>query len=214
MRVKICGITRPEDARAAEVAGADAVGFILAPGYGRSVGLEQAARISAAVGSATARVGVFVDAPFEDVLGAARALKLTAVQLHGSEEPAYAAALREEVRVVKVFSFREGLTREALGAFPADAVMLDSPKGGGGAPFDWARAAPLRGVANLVLAGGLASHNVAAGVAALRPWAVDVASGVESSLGVKDARKIRDFVRAARSASSSTVIHSYPQACG
>ena len=214
MRIKICGITRPEDARAAEAAGADAIGFILAPGYGRSVGLEQAAQINAAVGSATARVGVFVNAPSKDVLEAARTLKLTAVQLHGSEEAAYAAALRKEVRVVKAFAFHEGLAREELEAFPADAVMLDSPKGGGGTPFDWARAAPLRGVANLILAGGLGPHNVAAGVAALRPCTVDVASGVESSLGVKDARKIEDFVRAARAAASSTVIHSYPQACG
>ena len=208
MRVKICGITRPEDARAAEAAGADAVGFILAPGYGRSVGLEQAARISAAVGSATARVGVFVDAPFEDVLGAARALKLTAVQLHGSEEPAYAAALREEVRVVKVFSFREGLTREALGAFPADAVMLDSPKGGGGAPFDWARAAPLRGVANLVLAGGLTSHNVAAGVAALRA----LGGGRRFGGGVKLGRQGRAEDKGFRTCCALRfVIHSYPQ---
>ena len=214
MRIKICGITRPEDARAAEAAGADAVGFILAPGYGRSVSLEQAARISAAVDAATARVGVFVNAALEDVLEAARTLKLTAVQLHGAEEPAYAAALREEVRVVKAFSFHEGLTREALAAFPADAVLLDGPKGGGGTSFDWARAAPLRGVANLVLAGGLNPHNVAAGVAALEPCTVDVSSGVESSLGVKDARKIKDFVRAARSLAPSTVIHSYPQACG
>ena len=214
MRVKICGITRPEDARAAEEAGADAIGFILAPGYGRSISLERAARISAAVGSATARVGVFVNAPPDDVLEAARALKLTAVQLHGAEDAAYAAALREEVRVIKAFSFHTGLTREALEAFPADAVLLDGPKGGGGAPFDWARAASLRGVANLVLAGGLNPHNVAAGVAAFHPQAVDVSSGVESSSGVKDVRKIRNFVRAARSASSSTVIHSYPQACG
>ena len=214
MRVKICGITRPEDARAAEEAGADAIGLILAPGYGRSVGLEQAAQISTAVSSATARVGVFVNATFEDVLEAAHTLNLTAVQLHGSEEPAYAAALREEVRVVKAFAFHEGLTRETLEAFPADAVLLDGPKGGSGASFDWARAASLRGLTHLVLAGGLGPHNVAAGVAALHPFAVDVSSGVESSLGVKDARKIEDFVRAARAAVPSTVIHSYPQACG
>ncbi len=214
MKIKICGITRPEDARAAEAAGADAIGFILAPGYGRSVSLRRAAEIGAAVGSATARVGVFVDAPFETVLEAAHFLKLTAVQLHGREGAAYAAALREEVRVVKAFSFREELTREELGAFPADAVLLDGPKGGGGTPFDWERAASLRGVTHLVLAGGLSPHNVAAGVAALRPFAVDVSSGVESSLGVKDVRKIQDFVRAARAAAPSTVIHSYPQACG
>lgn len=198
LRVKICGITRPEDARAAEAAGADAIGLIFAERSTRRVTLEQAAACAQATGPFLSRVGVFVDAPLELVLHAVRALRLEAVQLHGREAPAYAAALRGEARVVRAVAFEAGLEPDELRRFPADAWLLDGLRPGAGEAFDWEAAAALRGMPGLVLAGGLTPENVAAGVRALAPYAVDVASGVEAAPGVKDPARIRAFVRAAR----------------
>ena len=200
MRVKICGITNVDDALAAEAAGADAVGLIFAERSKRRVTLDQAEAVSAALGPLVVRVGVFVDAPLETVRETARTLRLGAVQLHGDESPEYAEALRSEVRVVKVFAFRAGLTSDTLRRFPADAAFLDNPTPGSGETFSWEAAKDLAGLPNLILAGGLTPHNVAAGIRALRPYAVDVASGVERAIGLKDHGKIQDFVRAARAA--------------
>lgn len=198
MKVKICGITRVEDALAAQAAGADAVGLIFAERSKRRVTPAQAQSISAALGPFIARVGVFVDAPLDVVQETVRALRLSAVQLHGSEDAAYAQALRPHVRVIKAFSFTPDLSAEALRVFPADAVLLDGLRPGGGEAFAWADAAALAGLPHLILAGGLTPTTVAAGIAVLKPYGVDVASGVESSAGIKDPRKIQDFVREAR----------------
>ena len=200
VRVKICGITNVEDALVAEAAGADAVGLIFAERSKRRVTLAQARAVSDALGPFVTRVGVFVDAPLGDVLEAATTLRLGAVQLHGSEPPAYAEALRSEVRVVKVFAFIKGLTPDTLRRFPADAVMLDGLTPGGGETFSWDDAGALKDFPNLILAGGLTRENVAAGVRTLRPYAVDVASGVERAIGLKDRVKVQDFVRAAKAA--------------
>ncbi len=201
MRVKICGITRPEDALAAEAAGADAVGLIFAPGSKRQVTLEQAAQITAPLGPLVARVGVFVDAPLEVVLKAVRALRLSAVQLHGSEDASYAEALRSQVTIIKAVRFQAGVGPDAFVAFPADALFLDGPTPGGGEAFTWAEASAWRGHPRLILAGGLNADTIAAGIRALRPYAVDVASGVESRAGIKDHVKLQDFVSAAKTAS-------------
>lgn len=198
MRVKICGITNVDDALAAEAAGADAVGLIFAERSRRRVTPAQAQAVSDALGPFIVRVGVFVDAPLGKVLEAVKTLKLGAVQLHGAEPPDYAEALRSEVRVIRVFAFTPGLTPETLRQYPADAVMLDGLTPGGGETFSWDEAGAFKNFPNLVLAGGLTPHNVAAGVRALRPYAVDVASGVERAIGLKDRAKIQDFVRAAR----------------
>jgi len=207
VRIKICGITRVEDALAAEAAGADAVGFIFAPRSKRHVTPRQAAEISAALGPLIARVGVFVNAPLEEVVETTRALELSAAQLHGDEDAAYAGRLRAHVRVIKAFPFTPSLDREELLLFPTDAVLLDSLRPGSGERFSWAQASGLAGTPRLILAGGLTPENVAAGISALRPYGVDVASGVESSPGMKDRGKIQDFVRAARMVQLSTVIH-------
>lgn len=196
VRVKICGITRPEDALAAEAAGADAVGLIFWPRSRRRVSVEQARAVSEVLGPFIARVGVFLDASFEEVLKTALALKLDAVQLHGGEGAEYAARLRERVRVIKAFSYAPSLTPEVLAGYPADAVLLDAPVPGGGQPFDWRLAERFRGFPRLILAGGLTPENVAAGVAAFAPYGVDVASGVEEAPGIKSAAKLRAFVRA------------------
>ncbi|WMT58258.1 phosphoribosylanthranilate isomerase [Truepera radiovictrix] len=199
MRVKICGVTRTEDALLAEAAGADAVGFIFAERSKRHVTLEAAREMSAALGPFIARVGVFVDAPFEEVVACVRALRLDAVQLHGGEDAPYAAALQRHVRVVRAVGFSPELDPAALSGYPADALLLDGLTPGSGERFSWAAAAAFRGWPRLLLAGGLTPDNVAAGIAALRPYGVDVASGVELRPGVKDPRKVQDFVRAAKS---------------
>lgn len=218
MFVKICGITRAEDARLAERAGADAIGLNFAPQSKRLVTAQQAQGISEAVGPFMTRVGVFVNAPLDEVRELATMLRLDAVQLHGDEDAAYAASLQATCRVIKAWPFSLELTPEHLRAFPADAILLDGLKPGSGEGFDWSQAAKLRGFPKLILAGGLTPHNVEAGIRVLQPYAVDVASGVESSQGVKDPAQVQDFVRSAQKAALfpdlSTVIHSYPQACG
>ncbi len=200
MRVKICGITNAEDALVAEAAGADALGLIFAERSKRRVTLAQAQVISDALGPFVMRVGVFVDAPLGEVLEAVRVLKLGVVQLHGAEPPAYAETLRPAVRVIKVFAFTPKLAPDALRRFPADAVLLDGLTPGSGETFSWDEAAALKGLPKLVLAGGLTPDNVATAIRSLRPYAVDVASGVERAIGLKDQVKVQDFVRAAKAA--------------
>ena len=207
VRVKICGITRPEDALTAEAAGADAVGLIFAPHSKRRVTPQQARTICSRLGPFITTVGVFVNAPLEEVLEIATKLRLGAVQLHGDESPDYAEALRRHVRVIEAVSFTPELAPETLSTFPADAILLDGLVPGSGAAFAWDAAAKLKGWPRLILAGGLTPQNVEAGVRALSPYAVDVASGVESTVGIKDAEKIQDFVRRAKDAYSSEVIH-------
>jgi phosphoribosylanthranilate isomerase len=200
LRVKICGVTRVEDALVAERAGADAIGLIFAERSKRRVSLAQAAAISASLGPLMARVGVFVDAPREAVLKALSVARLTAVQLHGAEDAAYAAALREHAFVIKAVSVRPGFDAGFWRRFPADALLVDGLAPGAGKAFDWALVEGLKHHPRLILAGGLTLESVAAGVRALKPYGVDVASGVESSPGIKDPVKIQDFVRAARGA--------------
>ncbi len=210
VRVKICGITRPEDALAAEAAGADAVGLIFAARSKRRVTFGQAQAICAELGPFIARVGVFVDAPLETVLEAVKQLRLSAVQLQGGETLDYAEALRRNVQVIRAISFSSGLNVEALLDFPANAIMFDGSVPGSGEAFNWADAAALRGFPKLILAGGLTPDNVGAGIEALAPYAVDVASGVEITAGIKDPGKIQDFVHNAKNASKLEVIHRSP----
>jgi len=200
VRVKICGITRAEDALAAERAGADAIGMIFAERSRRRVDLGAAADIVADLGPFVTRVGVFVDAPLDEVRAAVQRLELGAVQLHGDEPAAYAAALRGEVMIVRAMPFEPGRTPASMDAYPADAFLLDAPTPGSGRPFAWSDAVAWRGHPRLVLAGGLDPTTVAAGIRALRPYAVDVASGVESEPGIKDAERVQAFIRAVREA--------------
>ncbi len=199
-RVKICGIARPEDALAAEAAGADAIGLIFAEHSRRYVEPAQARRIADAVGPFLVRVGVFVDADAPTIERIAGAARLDAVQLHGREPDALAARLRSRFRVIRAVSFGPSVTPRAFDQRPCDAVLLDGLRPGSGEAFDWAAARAWRGDRRLVLAGGLDPDTVADAVRALRPYAVDVASGVEASPGVKDPERIAAFVRNARGA--------------
>jgi phosphoribosylanthranilate isomerase len=202
--VKVCGLTRAQDARAAARAGADALGVILAPGHRRSLTLEQAAVVLAAAPAAVTRVGVFVDAPLSEVLDAVALLGLDEVQLHGAEDPGFCASV--PVAVVKTFRVGPGFDAGALERFRGtiDAVLLDTfvkgAAGGSGRTFGWEAARCLPDVAPVYLAGGLDAANVADAVRALHPAGVDVSSRVEDAPGIKSEDKIRRFVAAVRAA--------------
>lgn len=202
-RVKICGLTRPQDAQAAVAAGADAVGVVLAPSK-RRVSLEQAARVLAGVPPFVARVGVFVDADEAEVREATARLGLHAVQFHGAETPE--VCRRAPAPVIKAVRVGERIDAAEVERFRGSvaAVLLDTlvpgAHGGTGEAFCWQAVSALPEWAPVVLAGGLTADNVAAAIAALAPYAVDVSSGVEEAPGLKDASKIHAFIAAVRAA--------------
>jgi phosphoribosylanthranilate isomerase len=201
VKVKICGVCRPEDAAAAARFGADFLGLNFHPASPRHVTPASAREIAAAV-PATALVGVFVDAPRERVEDVAAAVGLAALQFHGDEEPDYCRGW--PWRVVKALRARAGVDLAAEARrYPVDYVLLDSfvagRPGGTGVPLDPAVAAALP-PARLFVAGGLRPDTVAGVVRALRPFAVDVASGVEDTPGRKDHGKLEEFIRRAKAA--------------
>jgi phosphoribosylanthranilate isomerase len=198
MQVKICGITRVQDALAAEQAGVDAIGLNFAESSKRRLSLEQALEISNSVGIFMLQVGIFVNQPLEVVKEIAQTLRLGAIQLHGQEDAAYAKTLGKDFHIIKAVSFQESLDPRTLLDFPADALLLDGLKPGSGEGFDWSVASAWKGLPKLILAGGLTPDNVQKGITALDPYAVDTASGVEATAGIKDPQKIQDFVRAAK----------------
>ena len=206
-RIKICGITRVEDARMAWAAGADALGLNFYPRSSRYVVPEVAAALARTRPALGAVVGVFVNAAPEHIREVVRTCALTAVQLHGDEPPE--ACADYGVPVIKALRVRsaEDVTRARayVGVGDVTALLLDGAApgyGGGGVGFDWSLVAGLADVGVPVLvAGGLNPANVAEAVRATRPYGVDVASGVETRPGIKDADAVRAFVRAARSLS-------------
>jgi phosphoribosylanthranilate isomerase len=214
VRVKICGLCSVADARAAERAGADRIGIILAPGFRRSQSLDGAARIAAAV--TVPVVGVFVNQSAADVADAAARLRLAAVQLHGEESADDVAALRDALRRADIAPavwksvpvVDAGAAARALRGWTGavDAVLLDgasAQRGGAGIAFDWlaaARSLERTPGIELIVAGGLTPHNVAAAIRALRPDAVDVSTGVEDAAGAKSEAAMTQFIAAARSA--------------
>jgi phosphoribosylanthranilate isomerase len=199
VRVKICGITNREDAWAAVEAGADALGFVFAPSL-RQVTPAQAGAIIAALPPFVTTVGVVVD---QDVTAILRECPLDAVQFHGQEPPEALAAVPgvRRIRALRLRSVEE-LAGLAQYAGVAHAFLLDSyvegRAGGTGAPFAWELAAGADLPRPLILAGGLTPENVAAAIRQVRPYAVDVSSGVEAAPGRKDAARLRAFLDAVR----------------
>ncbi len=215
--VKICANTSLEDALMATEAGADAVGFVFAPSP-RRVTVEQVAAIVPGLPKSVERIGVFVDASQGEIAAAVRACGLTGVQLHSDAGADAPAKLRAEfgpgLRILRVVHFAEDAAEQAA-AYAADtnvdAVLVDSRTavtvGGTGIVFDWNEARRTvfgdGAKTKLVAAGGLNPENVAEAIVMLRPWGVDVASGVEAAPGKKDHGKVRAFVAAARTATTS-----------
>jgi phosphoribosylanthranilate isomerase len=218
-RIKICGICRPQDARVAADAGADAIGLVFCPASPRNVSVEQAREILADVPPFVTPVGLFVDAPLEQILATTQALALRCIQLHGHESPALIAALKpltilKAIRVERdtfpavLAAWKQSIAAEHLDnlqGFVLETAHTRQP-GGSGVANDWdtIQAAQSAGLFNdlppILAAGGLTPATVANIVRTLRPWAVDVSSGVEEVLRHKSPQKIAAFVAAVREA--------------
>jgi phosphoribosylanthranilate isomerase len=199
-RVKICGIRRLEDAMLAAELGADAVGFVFWPDSPRFVDPYRARDIARRLPPFLTTVGVFVDQPAEYVNGVADLLALGAVQFHGHEAPAgYARASHRVIKAVAVGDAFDR-TRDLDPVPPHVTVLLDAhdpiKRGGTGKAIDWTVAAEIARTRRVILSGGLQPSNVQSALEAVRPYAVDVSSGVEASPGVKDPDKLRAFFAA------------------
>ena len=216
--IKICANTSLEDALVAVEAGADALGFVFAPSPRRVTAAEVAA-IAPYLPATVERIGVFVDADLDEIYSTVRACSLTGVQLHFESGPELPAKLRARLgpslRILRVVHFGAGAAEPIADRIASharnphvDAVLVDSRTatavGGTGMTFDWVEARRTvfagAGSLRLIVAGGLNPENVAEAIATLRPWGVDVASGVEAEPGRKDAEKVRVFVARARAA--------------
>jgi phosphoribosylanthranilate isomerase len=202
-RVKICGITRLEDAELAAELGAWALGFILWEGSKRAADPAVAAGIARRMRRRAELVGVFVNASLDEIARAADQIGLTHVQLHGDEGPSFAteAGRRTGCKVIKAARVQSRADLQALERFRVDFHLLDAHteglRGGTGRSWDWEISPHRRSKVPAILAGGLTPENVADGIAAVRPYAVDVVSGTEASPGVKDPEKVRAFIEAA-----------------
>jgi phosphoribosylanthranilate isomerase len=198
-KVKICGVTNVDDARAAAALGAWAVGMIFFEDSPRRCELEDAAEIGAVLRRKVELVGVFVNAPLDDVSHTLDSVPLTILQFHGDEGPSYCeeARRRTGLSLMKAARVRDRAAVRALSAYRTDFHMLDSHVpgtwGGTGARFDWELASEHPHRPPLVLSGGLDPDNVASAIAVVRPFAVDVSSGVEAEPGRKDPDKLRRF---------------------
>lgn len=204
--VKICGLRRAEDVDAAVAAGADAIGFNFWPGSKRYLSPSLAAPLVLRLPPSVVAVGVFVNPTLEAVKEAMTASGVTAVQLHGEEPPELLRALRvPTVKAIGVATEADLLAVPRYAAAGARLFLLDAKSdayGGTGSPFDWSLAgAKVLAGHRVVLAGGLNPKNVGFAVRAVRPFAVDTASGVETSPGIKDPEQMIAFVRAAREVS-------------
>ena len=203
LRFKLCGVRTASDAVLCAEAGADEIGIVFAPRSRRCVTTQTAREIRAALPAQLPLVGVFQDAGLLEALAIARDVGLAAVQLHGrlpapqGELALYAAVQVDGEPALAALAGLRGFRR----------VLLDGPAGGGGGvPFSWSLAPKARAhfAAEVFVAGGLTSENVGEAIRAARPDGVDVSSGIEGSDGFKDARRVRDFVRAARAAATET----------
>ncbi|NYE58897.1 phosphoribosylanthranilate isomerase [Duganella sp. 1224] len=210
-RIKICGLTREQDIQAVVAAGADAIGFVFYPKSPRYVTPERAAELLRVVPPFITTVGLFVNHTPDEVAAITRSAPVSLLQLHGDETIAAAAAIAAAAhrQFIKVFRVKPDTRADELleyeqanrAASPLfTSLLLDTyvdAYGGAGKGFDWSLV-PKDLAPRVVLSGGLSVHNATDAVAGVRPYAVDISSGVEASKGIKDARKIADFVAAVR----------------
>jgi phosphoribosylanthranilate isomerase len=201
-RVKICGLTRLEDAERAIELGADALGFVFWPGSPRAVSPERAAGILRSLPPFPVRVGVFVNASPAAVARVLEAAPVNVVQLHGDERAEEYASLARPL--IKAVNLDDG-AGDPVDAIPSDVVPLvdaadAARRGGTGRTADWTRAAALASRRRIVLAGGLTADNVGMAISTVRPWVVDVSSGVERAPGIKDSDRLRAFFARVREA--------------
>jgi len=203
VKVKICGITSVADAEAAVEAGADALGFMFYEGSPRRISVETAQAIERQLPPFIIRVGVFADPAPEDVFSAMHQSGLNLLQFHGRETPEFCRQFG--MMTMKAFRIRDAESLREIPNYQTDAFLLDSyvagKAGGTGETFNWELAVEAGQFGKpIFLAGGLTPENVADAVRTVRPFAVDVSSGVEQSPGKKDPKKMRDFIAAVRAA--------------
>lgn len=199
MFVKICGTTSEEDALLAVAMGADAVGFVFAPSP-RRVSPTKAGDIVKRLPREVMTVGVFRDEAPVRVAEIVNGIGLRAAQLHGHESAEQARWIAERVPVlIRAFPAGSPAIVDAVD-YGADVVMIDAPSPGSGQVFDWRLADGVPDGVRLIVAGGLTPDNVGEAIAAVHPWGVDVCTGVETSPGIKNALKVKDFVAAAKAA--------------
>jgi phosphoribosylanthranilate isomerase len=206
-RVKICGITNAEDARAACEAGVDAIGLNFYPRSPRALSVNKAAKLRAQIPSGVQVFGVFVNAEVAEVMEIFRNVRLHALQLHGDESPITVAQLARIAPVFKALRVGPDFSAVTLESYPGvSGFLFDTADagpgqyGGTGRLADWEVAQQVARSHRVILAGGLNADNVAAAILQVRPYGVDVASGVEASPGAKDHSQLREFVREARRA--------------
>jgi phosphoribosylanthranilate isomerase len=206
-RVKICGITNAEDARAACEAGVDAIGLNFYSRSPRALSVEKAIDLRDSIPAGVQVFGVFVNAEAGEVIRIFRELRLDALQLHGDESPVTVALLARIAPVFKALRVGSDFSAVTLESYPGvSGFLFDTANaepgqyGGTGRMADWGVAQQAARSYRVILAGGLNAENVAAAILQVRPYGVDVASGVEASPGAKDHAQLREFVREARRA--------------
>jgi len=202
-KIKICGLTRKEDAEKAEALGADLLGFVFFQGSPRHISAEKAHEIISGLSGRALKTGLFLDQPLDEVRNIVTDIGLDVVQLHGSEDPSYAAELKKSAQVIKTFRIQKGFDFACMERYTdADFFLFDTYRkgmaGGTGIAFDWGMLEGRSFDKPIFLAGGLNPSNVSEAVRRVRPYAVDVASGVESSPGKKDHKVLKEFIDAAR----------------
>lgn len=201
-RVKICGITREEDALAAAEAGADAIGLVFYAKSSRNITIEQAKRIVAGLPPFVVSVGLFVNPAAAEVEAVIRQVGLDLLQFHGDESPGFCQGFSRPY--IKALRMKPGVDAAVFATShpAARGLLLDAWEqdsyGGTGKTFDWQRIKPLAGASRIILAGGLSPANVAEAITTVRPWAVDVSSGVEQAPGIKSAERIHSFISEVR----------------
>lgn len=203
VRVKVCGITRLEDAQAAIRAGADALGFVFYRKSPRYISASKALKILEALPPFVSKVGVFVNERTGAIRDIAGFCALDAVQLHGEEDNHYCHRLkRYGLKIIKGFRVKPDFNISDVGSYRVDGHLFDTftedQYGGSGKVFNWEILSGLHTPVPRIISGGLTVDNVAEAVLALKPFAVDVSSGVESSPGVKDHKKMAEFIRRAK----------------
>jgi len=203
-RIKVCGITREEDAFAACEAGADALGFVFAKSSKRYIDPDAAWDIACAIPPFVSRVGLFVDVTLDSYDTTREAFPFDLGQLHGNESIPTVQECGPDV--IKAIRFDEKTIAEDIARWnkvhQIDALLIDGSTGGEGETFDWSKLAKIIGTCNhpVILAGGLTPENVGDAITAVRPYAVDISTGVESEPGIKDAQLMEQFCAAVRAA--------------
>jgi len=200
IKVKICGTTSLKDAFLAVESGADAIGFIFYKMSPRNISQKEAKEIILQLPPFIETVGVFVNETSDKINRIAEQCKLNSIQLHGEESPALCRRVKR--KVIKAFRVKNADSLKSIASYDVSGFLLDSynggSKGGTGQVFDWNLALRVKKQGPVILAGGLNPYNVYTAIHRVRPYGVDVCSGVEKSPGIKDHEKIREFIKSVR----------------